>query len=85
MAELRNGLDALTPFGFTLPTPAYLVGAIFFGLIGYVAYRHGRKVERRPTRWLGVALMVYPYAVTQTWLLYGVGAALCAGIWFDRP
>ena len=33
---------------------------------------------------MGVALMLYPYAIAQTWLLYVVGAALCAGILIDR-
>ena len=28
--------------------------------------------------------MLYPYAVAQTWLLYLVGIALCAGILIDR-
>jgi hypothetical protein len=35
-------------------------------------------------RWLGVALMLYPYVISQTWLLYGVGTALCAGLVLDR-
>jgi hypothetical protein len=33
---------------------------------------------------LGVALMLYPYAVGSTWLLYLVGCALCAAIWWIR-
>jgi hypothetical protein len=28
--------------------------------------------------------MAYPYAVSRTWLLYAVGIALCAGIYFDH-
>ena len=28
--------------------------------------------------------MFYPYAVSQTWLLYVVGVVLCAGIYIDR-
>jgi hypothetical protein len=33
---------------------------------------------------LGIALMLYPYVVSQTWLMYVVGVALCAGVYFDR-
>ena len=29
-------------------------------------------------RWLGAALMFYPYLTRPTWLLYGAGIALCA-------
>jgi hypothetical protein len=79
-----NDLSALQTLGLELPSPGYIVGAIIFGLIGLVAFRRGRKSERRPTLWLGVALMLYPYAVSPTWLLYAVGIALCAGLWLDR-
>jgi len=79
-----NDLSALQSLGFTLPSPAYLFGAIVFGLIGLVAWRYGRKGRRPLTQWLGVALMFYPYAVSRTWLLYAVGAALCGGLFYDR-
>ena len=36
------------------------------------------------TKWLGLALMFYPYVVWNTWLLYLVGIALCIGAWTDR-
>jgi hypothetical protein len=29
---------------------------------------------------VGVALMLYPYAIGATWLLYAVGIALCVGV-----
>ncbi len=79
-----DDLNSLQSLGFELPSPAYLFGAIVFGLIGLVAFRYGRKNERRLTMWLGVALMVYPYAISTTWLLYVVGAALCAGLFIER-
>jgi hypothetical protein len=77
-------LSTLKSLGLDLPSPAYILGAIVFGLIGFAAFRHGRKTGRKPTLWLGVALMVYPYAISSTWLLYVVGTALCAGIFLDR-
>ena len=54
-----------------------------FGIIGFASWRYGKKVGRRCTKWFSVALMVYPYAIPQTWLLYVAGAALCAGLFFD--
>ena len=80
-------MDALTPLqglGLTLPGPAYLFGAVVFGLAGFAAYRYGKKTGRARTKWLGVALMLYPYAISATWLLYAVGAALCVAVVLDR-
>ena len=79
-----DALRALQQSGLELPSPAYIFGAILFGLIGLVAFRRGRRQQKPRTLWLGVALMLYPYAVSATWLLYAVGAALCAGVWLDR-
>lgn len=79
-----NELSALSSLGLALPSPAHLIGAIVFGLLGWAAWRRGRKTGPRTTTWLGLALMVYPYAVSSTWLLYAVGLALCAGVWFDQ-
>ena len=63
--------------GFGLPSPAYLLGALLFGIYGYVVFRRGKQVVSKQLRWTGVALMLYPYAVSQTWLLWLLGAALC--------
>jgi len=76
--------QALESFGLTLPTPAYIAGALLFGLLGLAAYRYGKRTERPRSKWLGVALMLYPYVVPQTWLMYVIGVVLCAGVYFDR-
>lgn len=74
-------LKTLQSLGLALPSPAYILGALVFGLIGYAAYRRGRKTSSAALTWTGVVLMVYPYAVPQTWLLWTVGAALCAWLY----
>jgi hypothetical protein len=76
-------LTSLLGMGLTLPSPAYILGAILFGIIGMAAYWHGKKAQRPRIKWLGVALMFYPYLVPSTWLLYVVGLALCAGLWLN--
>ncbi|MBS0317439.1 MAG: hypothetical protein JSR49_09985, partial [Proteobacteria bacterium] len=58
-----NQPSALGSLGLTLPSPAYLFGAILFGLIGIAAWRWGKKTQRPAAKWLGVVLMFYPYAV----------------------
>ncbi|HEY5580489.1 MAG TPA: hypothetical protein VIK56_04885 [Rhodoferax sp.] len=77
MDEIKN----LESLGLVLPSPAYIVGAILFGIIGYVAFRRGRKTTSPALTWTGVVLMVYPYAVPQTWLLWLVGAGLCGWLY----
>ncbi len=74
-------LTALETMGFSLPSPTYLFGAILFGILGYAAYRYGKKTSNQPTKWIGVVLMLYPYAISETWLLYTVGISLCIGIY----
>jgi hypothetical protein len=80
---MQDELDLLETMGLTLPSPAYIVGAIVFGLIGIYAYYVGKHHGRPRTKWLGVALMLYPYVIWNTWLLYIVGVALCIGVWRD--
>ena len=76
-------LSDLQALGLTLPSPAYIFGAILFGIAGIAAYRYGKRMGRQRTRWLGVALMLYPYVISNTWLMYGVGALLGAGVYVD--
>ena len=76
-----NDLENLESLGLVLPSPAYLLGAILFGIIGYVAFRRGRKTSRATLTWAGVALMLYPYAISQTWLLWVLGLALCSWLY----
>ena len=80
-AYSMNDLSTLQSLGLELPSPAYIAGVIVFGIIGMAAYWRGKKTQARSTRWIGVALMLYPYVVSQTWLLYALGVALCAGLW----
>jgi hypothetical protein len=77
-------LKALESLGITLPTPAYMIGAILFGIVGIAAYRYGKKASLAKPKWIGLALMLYPYAISKTWMLYVVGAALCAGLYVFR-
>jgi hypothetical protein len=76
MDELRT----LESMGLTLPSPAYVFGAILFGIIGFATYRYGKKTSDRVNKWGGIVLMLYPYAISETWQLYAVGLGLCVGI-----
>ena len=77
-------LETLQELGLDLPSPAYIAGVVIFSMIGIVAYYYGKRRGRSRMRWLGLALMLYPYVVWQTWLLYVVGAGLAIAAWCDR-
>ena len=81
-------LQTLEAMGLTLPSPAYIIGAVLFGVIGIVGYWHGRKAKLPVPKWIGVALMFYPYIVWETWMLYVIGAGLCVALyiyWSKQP
>jgi hypothetical protein len=76
-------VSQLQAMGLTLPSPAYIFGVLLFSLLGMAAWMVGKRKQKATTKWLGVALMFYPYAVSQTALLYLVGVALCGAIVWD--
>ena len=81
---MQGEMEMLRELGFTWPSPAYIVGAILFGLFGLFAYFYGKRRQHRATKWLGVALMLYPYVVWNTGMLYAVGIVLTGAAWFYR-
>jgi hypothetical protein len=69
---------------FELPSPADLFASLLFGFVGLAAFRYGKKSGSTNPMLLGIALMIYPWFIAQTWLLYVVGCALCAGLYIFR-
>lgn len=65
-------------------TPANLFGSIFFGSVGLAAFVYGKKTGGFKAMLIGIALMVYPYFVSQPWLLYGIGAMFTASLFVFR-
>ena len=65
-------------------TPANFIGGLLFSGIGFVAFVYGKKMSRFATMLLGLALMVYPYFIGDTLLLYAVGCALIGALYFTR-
>ena len=75
-----NDLATLQALGLTLPSPAFLAGAILFGLVGMWAWASGHRRALPRRKWLGVALCFFPYLVTETGWMWAVGGTLCAGL-----
>lgn len=81
---MENNLTTLESLGFTLPSPWYIFGSILFSIIGYATYRYGKKASLTAPKWIGIALIFYPYAVAETWVLYICGVALCVTAYLYR-
>ena len=82
MNDIKALETVATGMGLQLPSLPYILGALLFGLIGFGVYRYGKKTSRKYHKWIGIALMLYPYAVQETWLMYVVGTALCVALYF---
>lgn len=67
-----------------MPGFANLFAGILFGSAGFAAFIYGKKSASWKPMVIGVALMVYPYFIEETWLLYATGVALCAAIFVWR-
>jgi hypothetical protein len=63
---------------------AQLMWGMLFGSIGVGFAIYGRKQRAPVPLAVGLALMVYPFFVTNSYLLVLVGLALCAVPYFIR-
>lgn len=63
---------------------ATLVLALFFGLVGFAAFRYGRKNQEPRPLFIGIALMAYGYFVTNAWVSLVVGSVLTLLLFFPR-
>ncbi len=67
-----------------MPTPAALFASFLFSTIGVGAFMYAKRTASWSPAMFGLALMVYPWFVSQTWLLYVIGVALCLGLYYFR-
>lgn len=67
--------------GFSLWT---ILLAVFFGLVGFAAFRYGRKNHEPRPLFLGIALMAYGYFVTNAWVSLAIGSVLTLALFFPR-
>jgi chromate transport protein ChrA len=79
-----DDFDAMQSLAPSLPGPVYILGAVCFGLVGLAAYRSGKRSERQFLKWIGIVLMIFPYAVSEVWALLAVGTVLCLLLYWSR-
>ena len=53
-----------------------LAASFVFGIFGIYLFRHGKKHAHGPVIGIGLALMIYPYFIENTFLLWAIGIAL---------
>ena len=63
---------------------ATFIGGFLFGLIGMIAVGYGKMRDTWQPKLIGVLLMVFPYAISQVWLMYAIGVALTASLFVFR-
>ena len=63
---------------------ANLMGGLVFGSIGFVAFIYGKRMNLWKPMLLGIALMVYPYFVSNDAVMIAIGAIGTAGLFFPR-
>jgi len=63
--------------GMDWPGPIFLTGSLCFGLIGFLAYQRALKAGLVPLKWIGLALMLYPYVIHKTLPMVACGLVLC--------
>ena len=63
---------------------ASLLGGLIFSSIGLIAFGRGRKNGNTAAMIIGAALIVYPYVVPNTFLIYAIGIGLTAALYIFR-
>jgi len=58
--------------------------AVVFSLVGFAAFRYGKKNAEPRHLFLGIALMAYGYFVTNAWLSLGIGTVLTLLLFFPE-
>jgi len=61
-----------------------IIGYGLFSSIGFVAFMYGKKTRSTHAMITGVALMVYPYFISSTLVIYLAGIFLTAALYFWR-
>ena len=63
---------------------AWLMWSFLFALAGLAIFTYGRRQRRGTPTLVGAALMIYPYFVSNTFVLIGVGALLILALFVGQ-
>jgi len=65
-------------------SPANLIGGFIFGSIGFVAFFYGRRMNLWKLMFCGLGLMIFPYFVANTVIMYAIGIIGSVALLFLR-
>jgi len=68
---------------FDLSAPN-LIGGLVFGSIGFIAFIYGKLMTLWKPMFCGIALMVFPYFVENTAMMFAIGSAATIALFFLR-
>ncbi len=63
---------------------ATILVAVLFSLVGFAAFRYGKRNGEPRQLFLGIALMAYGYFVSNVWISLAIGALLTLLLFFPR-
>ena len=63
---------------------ANLIGGLLFGSIGFVAFIYGKRMNLWKPMLLGLALMGYPYFISDDMTMIAIGVIGTVGLFFLR-
>lgn len=77
-------LQDFSSLGFHF-TWSQIIASLFFGVVGFFVFKHGKKDLNYSLIFTGIALMIYPM-FTSGWVQdWGVGVILCGlAYYFDK-
>jgi len=58
-----------------------MIASLMVSVVGFAIFWFGRKQRRVPHLVVGILLMVFPYFISSTFLILGIGALLGGGLW----
>ena len=61
-----------------------LMAGVIFGAIGFAAFIYGKKQASFKPMVIGIALMAFPYFISNTVAVYAIGAALSIALFIFR-
>jgi hypothetical protein len=67
-----------------MPSEAVLLWGVVFGSVGLAYFVYGKKQQRFVPLLCGIALMAFPYFISNTVLLVVIGLVLSAAPYFIR-
>ena len=63
---------------------ANLIGNLLFSSIGFIGFIYGKRMNLWKLMLCGLALMVYPYFIGNTVMMYAIGATGSIALFFLR-